>query len=80
MRGLSCPAVLPRWLPRHQHPDRGGPLGRDEASCLFFGERYYERIKAAFPDFHDLSPMPENLNTAYLNRIMGRHGAEQRSR
>lgn len=57
----------------------GGPLDRDEASCIFFGERYYERIKAAFPDFHDQSPMPENLNTAYLNRITGGLGAEQRS-
>ena len=35
----------------------GGPLGRDEAACLFFGGGYYEKIKAALPGFRDLSPL-----------------------
>ncbi len=44
-------------------------LSRDISSCIFFRDGYHRRLKEALPGFRDLSPMPDDIDPAYLQGL-----------
>lgn len=47
----------------------GTYLNRDDSSCIFFRDSYHHKLRTVLPGFEDLSPLPVDLDTGYLQKL-----------